>query len=126
MLRRPSSSDINDVIGFSVSKGAEFAELFFESTGVRSIACVDGRIERISSGTDTGFGLRLISDDRTAYGYSSIITRGEMMRVAEAVLSDLGTGEKGSFAAPAPQESAGNDDVGDEDLPAGDTLEKKT
>jgi TldD protein len=121
MLRRPSSSDINDVIGFSVSKGAEFAELFFESTGVRSIACVDGRIERISSGTDTGFGLRLITGDRTAYGYSSIITRNEMMHVAEAVLSDLGSGEKGSFTAPAGQESAG-----EEDLPAGDTLDSKT
>ncbi len=121
MLRRPSSSDINDVIGFSVSKGAEFAELFFESTGVRSIACVDGRIERISSGTDTGFGLRLITGDRTAYGYSSTITRDEMMRVAEAVLRDLGSGEKGSFTAPAGQESAG-----EEDLPAGDTLDSKT
>ncbi|MCK4549540.1 MAG: TldD/PmbA family protein, partial [Candidatus Krumholzibacteria bacterium] len=93
MLRRPSSSDINDVIGYSISKGAGFAELFFESTVVRSISCVDGRVERISSGTDTGFGLRLISDDRTAYGYSSIITRDEMMRVASAVLEDLGAGE---------------------------------
>jgi len=124
MLRRPSSSDINDVIRYSVSKGAGFAELFFESTGVRSIACVDGRIERISSGTDTGFGLRLISDDMTAYGYSSIITRDEMMRVASAVLDDLGAGERGSFAAPAGQADAG--EAGDIAFPAGEILEKKT
>jgi TldD protein len=99
MLRRPSSSDINDSLEFAVSSGAGFAELFFESTGSRLIECADGRIERISSGTDTGFGLRLISGDRTAYGYSSVITRGEMMRVAAAVLGDLGATGKGSFTA---------------------------
>ena len=54
MLRRPSSSDISDALEFSVSNGAGFAELFFESTGVRSIECADGRIERISSGTASG------------------------------------------------------------------------
>lgn len=124
MLRRPSSSDINDVIEFSVSKGAGFAELFFESTGVRSIECADGRIDRISSGTDTGFGLRLTSGDKTAYGYSSNITRDEMMRVAAAVLDDLSARGKGSFTAPAGPSGAW--DAGDGDLPADETLEMKT
>ena len=124
MLRRPSSSDINDTLEFSVSNGAGFAELFFESTGVRSIECADGRIERISSGTDTGFGLRLISGDRTAYGYSSVITRDEMMRVAAAVLDDLGARGKGSFTATGELEEAW--DTGDGDILTDETLEAKT
>ena len=123
-MRRPSSSDINDVIEFSVSKGAGFAELFFESTGVRSIECVDGRIERISSGTDTGFGLRLISEDKTAYGYSSVITRDEMMRVAAAVLDDLGADGNGSFTAPAGLTWSG--EAGDGDISPDEALEAKT
>ena len=124
MLRRPSSSDINDVLESSVSKGAEFAELFFESTGVRSIECADGRVERISSGTDTGFGLRLIAGDRTAYGYSSIITRDEMMRVAQAVLGDLGPGEGGPFKPSVDPEEPG--DARAAGLPADEPLESKT
>jgi TldD protein len=124
MLRRPPSTDIDDVLEYSVSNGAGFAELFFETTSVRSIELSDGRIERISSGTDAGFGLRLISGDRTAYGYSSIITRAEMMRVASEVLEDLGPGAKGSFTAPpAP---AGSKDHVNEDIPAGEALDAKT
>jgi TldD protein len=124
MLRRPSSSDINDVLEYSISKGAAFAELFFESTAVRSIECVDGRIERISSGTDTGFGLRLISNDTTAYGFSSILTRDEMMRVSGAVLNDLGAGEKGPFTATADPEGSG--DAGAGGIPEDEALEAKT
>jgi TldD protein len=111
MLRRPSSSDINDVLEFSVSNGAGFAELFLESTGSRLIECADGLIERISSGTDIGFGLRLMSGDRTAYGYSSVITRDEMMSVATDVLDDLAAGGKGSFA-PAGEPGETFDDPG--------------
>ncbi len=123
MLRRPSFSDINDVLESSVSKGAGFAELFFESTGVRSIECVDGRVERISSGTDTGFGLRLISGDTAAYGFSSILTRDEMMRVSGAVLNDLGSGDGGRFTAPA--DPGGPGDAGADDLSGDGALEAK-
>jgi len=124
MLRRPSSSDINDILEFSVSNGAGFAELFFESTGSRLIECADGRIERISSGTDTGFGLRLISGDRTAYGYSSVITRDEMMFVATAVLGDLGASGKGSFTAAG--EPDGAQDVSGRGIIPDEDLEMKT
>ncbi len=93
MIEIPSDEDIQSALDFLISRGGEFAEFFFESRIVHSIFCEDSRVEKVSSGFDTGFGLRIITGDRTAYGYSNILSREELIVVGRSVLEDL---ERGS------------------------------
>ncbi len=101
MADLPAIEDIQDALQSLVGGGAEFAELFFESRLVHSILCEDMKIDKMSSGRDIGFGLRVITGDRTAYGYSNIIEKEEIFRLGEAVLGNL---EKGSGTYRAPGE----------------------
>lgn len=100
MFELPAPGDISEALALAVSGGAEFAELFFEATDARSIRCEDGKIERVESGSEAGFGMRLVRGELTAYGFSSEITRDGMLRTAAAVLGDLARGEPGLFFAP--------------------------
>jgi TldD protein len=115
MLRSPIPPllpEIAEVLELAVSRGAGFAEIFLESTSVRTIRCEDGRLEKIESGEDTGFGLRLVAGDRTAYGYSTDTGREAMLRAVDAVIGDLGAAAAGRFvplgglhrAGPEPRE----------------------
>jgi TldD protein len=99
LLELPPHDDILDTLRFAVTRGAGFAELYFEASCTHAILCESRNIERISSGSDTGFGLRLVSNGRTAYGYSSILGRGELLRVAEGLLKEL-EDAPGSFSGP--------------------------
>ncbi len=89
MIELPSRGRIEEALESVISGGGSFAELFFESRLVHSISCEDGKIENISSGKDTGFGLRVIAGDRTAYGYSNVISAEELFRLGKAVLKDI-------------------------------------
>ncbi len=89
MMDLLSIDDIQGLLDFVIRGGAEFGELFFEDRFVHSIRCEDGRIDRISSGRDTGFGLRAITGNRTAYAYSNIMKKEELFRLGKAVLEDL-------------------------------------
>ncbi len=95
----PSTRDINDVLEFTVSNGAEFVELFFENRQVCSVLLEDSRAEKISKGRDAGFGLRIVNAGSTAYGYSNVISGKEMMRLSRDVLDKIKSG-KGDFVIP--------------------------
>ncbi|MDD3642029.1 MAG: TldD/PmbA family protein, partial [Candidatus Krumholzibacteria bacterium] len=110
MLRPPTCPvppGIAEALELAVSRGAEFAEIFLESTSSRTIRCEDGRIEKVESGADGGFGLRLVSGDRTAYGFSTETGRGAMMGAVDAVAGDLGAAGDGCFSPPRELRSAG-------------------
>ncbi|MBN2071743.1 MAG: TldD/PmbA family protein [Candidatus Krumholzibacteriota bacterium] len=92
MIELPVRGDIQDALESLVDGGAEFAELFFESRIIHSIRCEEKRIDRISSGRDIGFGLRVMTGGRTAYGYSNNLTKDEIFRLGRAVLKDLEDG----------------------------------
>lgn len=103
MLSFPSPRllpDIAAVLELAVSRGAAFAEIFVESTSIRTIRCEEGRLEKIESGVDAGFGLRLVSGDRTAYGYETGTGREAMLRTLDETIADLGSGPAGRFEAP--------------------------
>lgn len=123
MMELPSREEIHRALEFLISEGGEFAELFFESKLVHSVLCEDRKVERISSGRDLGFGLRVTVGDTTAYGYSNVINGDELMRLGRAVLEGLETG-KGAVKLPG-EERRG--DVSGIERPAeGVELEEKT
>lgn len=115
MNRFPGSDTASRVLEHAVSRGAGLAELFLESTTRRSVLCEEGHIEKVSGGIDHGFGLRLIFEDRTVYGYSSVVTGDEMMRLAGELAAEL-DGGGGRFTPPGDIEVGSMNDV---EVPAG-------
>jgi TldD protein len=59
------------ILKIALSKGADFAEIFAEHTTVTIIANENKRIERATKGVDAGFGLRVISGNKTLYGFTN-------------------------------------------------------
>ena len=50
----------HDVIAYAISLGADFCELFIEKTSIQRIAFNSKQVKDISSGIDSGIGVRLI------------------------------------------------------------------
>ena len=62
-----SKENLEELLGTALRSGADFAEVFIEETNATSITCEDNKIERISSGTEAGAGIRVIVGQETAY-----------------------------------------------------------
>lgn len=107
---------IDDVLELGASSGSEFTELFLEQRKSFFFLLEDGKAEKISSGTDSGFGIRIINSGRTSYGYSNIITREEVIKVARGLLEGGGRGA-GGYTPAGETVYGGNDGV---EMPAGD------
>lgn len=54
-----------------LSRGGEYAEIFFETVRRTTALLEDGRVERVVEGTDAGIGLRLIFRERTYYAFTN-------------------------------------------------------
>lgn len=74
-----------------ISKGGEYADLYYDKSSTTSIICDDNKIEKVISGIDAGVGLRLIKNLKTAYAYTNDIS--------EASLINLATELSGAFSS---------------------------
>lgn len=78
---------IKKVLKETLINGGELAELFIEDASSANIVCEDNKIEQVISGRDTGAGIRLIYEQRTAYGYTNDINEKSLINLAQAVRS---------------------------------------
>ena len=76
--------------------GGEYAELYFEKSYGTSIVCEDDRIEKVISGIDTGVGLRLIKNFKTAYAFTNELTEDALLAMAADLSRSLVQGESAS------------------------------
>jgi TldD protein len=61
----------HDVIAYAISLGADFCELFVEKTSIQNIVFNTKKVKDISSGIDSGIGIRLIYGELALYAYSN-------------------------------------------------------
>jgi len=61
-----SQSQLEEILSTALSRGGDFADIFIEDTFQTSITFEDNRIDKISSGTDAGAGIRVM-DGKTLY-----------------------------------------------------------
>ena len=78
-----------------LASGGEYAELYYEKSYGTSVVCEDDRIEKVISGIDTGVGLRLIKNFKTAYAFTNDLTEDALMSIAADLSRSLVQG-KGS------------------------------
>jgi TldD protein len=74
-----------------LSHGGEYADIFHEQKKTTFISLEDGKVEKVSSGVDSGVGVRLISEGKTSYAYSNDTSEEALIEIAET-LSKTGQG----------------------------------
>lgn len=80
---RVSTEDLQKVLNEALSKGGDYADLFFEHTINSNIALRDGEVNRASSNIDYGVGVRVVVGDQTGYAYVENTTLKDMLRAAQ-------------------------------------------
>lgn len=88
---------LSEVLRKLSSFGGEYADIFVEHRKITSIQLEDNKVEKVVSGIDSGVGLRLIHNGRTAFAFSNDLTRESLMSIA----ASLGRAISASSEVPA-------------------------
>lgn len=73
---------IHDTLGAALSKGGEYADLFFQHRVTNSMVLEDGAVNRASSNIGLGVGVRVVRGDQTGYAFTEELTAEAMKRAA--------------------------------------------
>jgi len=82
-----SSAMLQKAISAAMSKGGDYADLFFEHKTTRSLALEDGKVNRAYSNIDYGVGIRVLKGEQTGFAYSESITEESMADAAKMAAS---------------------------------------
>ncbi len=82
-----SSEMLQKVVAAAMSKGGDYADLFFEHKMSNNISLQDGKVNRASSNIDFGVGIRVLKGDQTGFAYSENISLEDMLNAAKMAAS---------------------------------------
>ncbi|MFC1559832.1 TldD/PmbA family protein [Candidatus Margulisiibacteriota bacterium] len=85
-----SQEELEKILKISLSGGGDFADIFIEEVASTSITCEDNKLEKITSGTDTGVGIRVLAGNETFYGCSPNRSFRYLSETARKVASEIG------------------------------------
>lgn len=71
------------VIEEAMSKGADYADLFFEHTNKNQLILQDGEVNRTASSIDYGVGIRAVIGDQTGFAYVENTNLQDMLQAAK-------------------------------------------
>jgi len=71
-----------ELIRKTLSNGGEYADIFVEERKQTALVMDDGRLEKVTGGSETGVGIRLIYKGRTSYAYSNDLSQSALMYAA--------------------------------------------
>jgi len=99
-----STEMLQKVIATAMSKGGDYADLFFEHKTSNSLALEDGKVNRAYSNIDFGVGIRVLKGNQTGFAYSENVTMPDMLNAAK-MAANIANSET-SFNAGAVSEKA--------------------
>ncbi len=82
---------LQKVIGAAMSKGGDYADLFFEHKKSNSLGLEDGKVNRAFSNIDYGVGIRVLKGDQTGFAYSETITAEALLDAARMAANIAGS-----------------------------------
>lgn len=82
-----STGMLQKVISEAMSKGGDYADLYFEHKISNSLSLQDGKVNRASSNIDYGVGIRVLKGDQTGFAYSETIDLESMLNAAKMAAS---------------------------------------
>ncbi len=95
---------LQKVIAAAMSRGGDYADLFFEHKKSNSLALEDGNVNRAFSNISFGVGIRVLKGEQTGYAYSENISVKSMLAAAKMAANIANT--KSSFSQSVPVEKA--------------------
>ena len=78
-----SAEMLQKVIAEAMSKGGDYADLYFEHKKSNNLGLEDGKVNRAFSNVDFGVGIRVLKGDQTGFAYSETITLDAMLNAAK-------------------------------------------
>jgi len=82
-----TENDLLKVISEALSKGGDYADIYFEHTFSNSISLRDGEVNRAASNIDYGAGVRVVSGDQTGYAYVENTDIKDLLKAARTAAS---------------------------------------
>jgi TldD protein len=76
-------SEMETLLSLALSRGGDFADLFFEHERTSALLLEEGIIRTASAGVTCGLGVRVVSGERTGYAYTDDLSYPAMARAAE-------------------------------------------
>ncbi len=73
---------LRDTISQALSKGGDYADVFFQHRVSNNLALEDGSVNRASANVGLGVGVRVLKGDQTGYGFTEDITADGLKRAA--------------------------------------------
>ena len=74
---------LSHVLSACVSRGADFAELYFEQSHTNYLVLEDGIVSSAYARVDLGVGVRAVVGDQTGYAFTQELTEASMLKAAE-------------------------------------------
>ncbi len=79
-----TETQLQSLIKAALSKGGDYADLYFEYTTFFNLNLKDGVVSSGGFHTDYGVGIRVLKGERTGYAYSEDLSMEQMMKAAKA------------------------------------------
>ncbi len=73
---------IRDALGAALSRGGDFADVFFQHRVESDLALEDGAVNRAFSSVELGVGVRVVKGDQTGYGYTEDLSMPALLAAA--------------------------------------------
>src|SRR6185369_14524618 len=77
-----STSDLETYLGEALSRGGDYADLYFEYRINHSIVLEEQIIKSATKSVNLGVGVRVISGEKTGYAHSDDLNRENVMKAA--------------------------------------------
>src|SRR5919199_2507725 len=85
---------MNDILGVALSRGGDYADLYFEHRQTSSILFEEQSVKNAGAGTTQGVGIRVVSGDATGYAYAEDLTPEAMRQAAETAAKIASRGDR--------------------------------
>jgi TldD protein len=92
-----SISDIESLLGVALSRGGDYADLYFEYTTLNSLNLEEQIVKSANRATRQGVGVRVISGEKTGYAYCDEI---DLAAIRKAALTAAHIAQSGSGLGP--------------------------
>ena len=77
-----TEENLRELTGLALSKGGDFADLYFEHTVYNELSMRDGQVNSGGSHIDYGMGIRVLKGEKTGYAYTESTEWEDMRRAA--------------------------------------------